>query len=372
LAGAVGALIAMAGDAWAQSGDIKIAGMTFLTGRFSSFGVDVEKGVKLALDKINAKGGVLGKKLAIDLQDTASDSAQAVTLLRRFAASSDVVGIIGPTGTPDLLAIMPVAAQLNVPVLTIGSLKPLQKNEFSDGVFRVALMNTPEVVRDIVKKVAESRNIKRIALFMDRTNDAQQADAATARAAIKLGAGVELVTDESFAGGDKDFSVLIGKMTQAKADALWLSGTTNEAAVIISQARARGFRGVIMGGAGMTDPKIVQLAGAAAAPYVMFTPLNLQSENAAVKEFVDAYRKAHGDAQISTFVAYGYDAVMLLEDAIRRAGKADRKAVTEALGKTKDFKGVTGEYTFDGKGDNVKPVPYIMEAGPQGTFVSFK
>jgi branched-chain amino acid transport system substrate-binding protein len=360
------------GAAFPQAGDIKIGGMTFLTGKFSSYGVDVEKGVKLALDNVNAKGGVLGRKLVVDLHDTASDSAQAVSLLRRFASSSDVVAVIGPTGTPDLLAIIPVARQLNVPVVTIGSLKPLAKNEFPDGVFRVTLMNTPEVVRDIIQKVAEAKNIKRIALFMDRTNDAQHADAQTAREAIKLGAGVQLVTDESYAGGDKDFSVLIGKMMQAKADALWLSGTTNEAAVIISQARARGFKGVVMGGAGMTDPKIVQLTGAAAPPYVMFTPLDLQSDRPIVRDFVNAHRKAYGASPISTYSAYAYDTVLLVEDAIRRAGSADRKAVAQAIGSTNAFQGVTGEYTYDGKGDNVKPVPYIMEVGPKGAFVSFK
>ena len=275
--------LAFAGAAFAQNGDIKVGGLTFLTGKYSSYGADVEKGVKLAADRINAQGGVLGRKVVVDLQDTASDSAQAASLLRRFGSSSDVVAVTGPTGTPDFLAILPVARQLNVPVVTIGSLKPMTKAEFPDGVFRVALMNTPEVVKDIIAKVAAAKNIKRIALFVDRTNDAQQADAQTAREALKLGAGVELVTDESYAGGDKDFSVLIGKMMQAKADALWLSGTTNEAAVIISQARARGFKGVVMGGAGMTDPKIVQLVGPAAAPYVTFTPLDQEADRPVVR-----------------------------------------------------------------------------------------
>jgi branched-chain amino acid transport system substrate-binding protein len=364
--------LACAGVAFAQSGEIKVGGLTFLTGKYSSYGADVEKGVKLAVDKVNARGGVMGKKLVVDLQDTASDSAQAASLLRRFGSSSDVAAVIGPTGTPDFLAILPVARQLNVPVLTIGSLKPMTKAEFPDGVFRVALMNTPEVVKDIIAKVAAAKNIKRIALFVDRTNDAQQADAQTAREAIKLGAGVELVTDESYAGGDKDFSVLIGKMMQSKADALWLSGTTNEAAVIISQARARGFKGVVMGGAGLTDPKIVQLVGAAAAPYVMFTPLDLEADRPVVREFVDAYHKAYGNSQIATFSAYAYDAVLLVDEAMRRAGSTDRKAVAAAIGSTRGYQGVTGEYSYDGKGDNVKPVPYIMELSPKGTFVSFK
>ena len=370
---AFGAVTAMfCGAAFSQTGEIKIGGLTFLTGKFSSYGADIEKGVKLALDKVNAKGGVLGKKLVVDLQDTASDSAQAVSLLRRFGSSSDVAAIIGPTGTPDLLAIIPVARQLTVPVVTIGSMKPMAKDEFPDQVFRVTLMNSPEVVRDIITKVSAARNFKRIGLLVDRTNDAQQADAKSARDAIKLGAGVQLVADESYAGGDKDFSVLIGKMMQANAEALWLSSTTNEAAIIISQARARGFKGVVMGGAGMTDPKIAQLVGAGAAPYVMFTPLNLESDRPIVKEFVEAYRKAYGSTQIATFSAYAYDSVLLIEDAIRRAGSADRKAIAQAIGSTRNFPGVAGEYSYDGKGDNVKPVPYIMEVGPKGAFVSFK
>ncbi len=292
--------------------------------------------------------------------------------LRRFGSSSDVAAIIGPTGTPDLLAIIPVARQLTVPVVTIGSMKPMARDEFPDQVFRVTLMNSPEVVRDIITKVSAARNFKRIGLLVDRTNDAQQADAKSARDAIKLGAGVQLVADESYAGGDKDFSVLIGKMMQANAEALWLSSTTNEAAIIISQARARGFKGVVMGGAGMTDPKIAQLVGAGAAPYVMFTPLNLESDRPIVKDFVEAYRRAYGSNQIATFSAYAYDSVLLIEDAIRRAGSADRKAVAQAIGSTRNFPGVAGEYSYDGKGDNVKPVPYIMEVGPKGAFVSFK
>ena len=112
--------------------------------------------------------------------------------------------------------------------------------------------------------------------------------------------------------------------------------------------------------------------GAAAAPYVMFTPLDLEADRPVVREFVDAYRKAYGNNQIATFSAYAYDAVLLVDDAIRRAGSTDRKAVAAALGSTKGYQGVTGEYSYDGKGDNVKPVPYIMELGPKGTFVSFK
>jgi branched-chain amino acid transport system substrate-binding protein len=368
----LGAVATMSGPAFSQAKEIKVGGLTFLTGAFSSYGADIEKGIKLAVDKVNADGGVLGSKLVVDLQDTATDSAQAVTLLRRFNAASDVVAVVGPTSTPDLLALLPVARQLDVPTVTLGSQKPLSRDDFPDGVFRVALISTPELIGDVITKVAAAKKIRRVGLFMDRANDSSQAESKVVRDAIKRVGGVELAADEAYGGGDKDFSVLISKMMQANVDAMWLSGQTNEDVIIIPQARARGFKGVFLGGASLTDPKIVKLVGNAAPPFVIFTPLNIESDRPVVKDFVAAYHKAYGNAQIATLSAYSYDAVLLVADGIRRAGSANRKAIATAIGSTKGFQGVSGDYTYNGKGDNAVPVPYILEVGPAGTFVPMK
>jgi branched-chain amino acid transport system substrate-binding protein len=261
---------------------------------------------------------------------------------------------------------------MDVPTVTLGSQKPLTREDFPDGVFRVALISTPELVADVITKVAAAKKIKRVGLFMDRANDSSQAESKVVREAIKRAGGIELVADEAYAGGDKDFSVLISKMMQANVDAMWLSGQTNEDVIIIPQARARGFKGVFLGGASLTDPKIVKLVGNAAPPFVIYTPLNVESDRPVVKDFVAAYRKAYGNAQIATLTAYSYDAVLLVADAIRRAGSNNRKAVANAIGSTKGFQGVSGDYTYNGKGDNVAPVPYILEVGPAGTFVPMK
>jgi len=360
-----------AGAGLAQTGEIKIGGLAFITGQYSSYGADIEKGMKLAVNKINADGGVLGKKIVLDLQDTASDPSQAVSLLRRFAAASDVVAVVGPTGTPELLGIMPVAKQLSIPIVVLGSNKTMDRSEFPEGMFRVSLMQTPETVKNYLQKVSAAKNIKRLGLFVDGSSDSSQAEAKSVREAIKLNPGVELAADDTYRGGDKNFSVLIAKMMRANVDAMWLSGQLNENVIIIPQARSLGFKGVIMGGAPMTDPRIVQITGTAASPYVIMTPLDLGSDSPAVKDFVDAFKKNFGTSQIATFAAYSYDATMILCDAIKRAGTPDRKAIADAFGTTKDFKGVTGDYSFLGKGDNTSPRPYVMEV-KDGAFVTMK
>lgn len=350
-------------------GEIRIGGITFLTGRFSSYGVAVQKGVALATRRVAAEGGVLNRRLVVDLQDNASDSAQAVSLLRRFAAADDVVAVIGPTGSPDLLAVLPVAAGLGLPILSIGSQKDLSKQDFPDNIFRVGLIASPAVVGNFLTTVAKSHPVTRIGLFTDRSNDSSQGESASLRTALKSLPDIKLAEVATYVSGDKEFAVPIAKMIRARVDAVYLSGTTNEDVIIIPQLRARGFKGVFLGGATLTDPKIVAVVGDVAAPYAIFTPFDARSDRPAVKEFVAAFSAAYPNEGVPTYAAYAYDAVMLLRDALTRAGSTDRKAVLHAVATTRDFHGVTGDFTYDGKGDNTISRPFVMELGPHGRFV---
>ncbi len=177
---AAAVILCNTGAALAQGAPpVRIGAPTFLTGHSASYGTQGARGIKLAVDQVNANGGVLGRPLFVDLQDTASDSAQAVSLLRRFAASSDVVAAIGPTGTPDLLAILPVAPQLTLPVMSYASQKTLTRDQVPDRVFRMSLVETPEVLRDFVSKVATARGIHRMGVFVDRANDSSPAEMPT-------------------------------------------------------------------------------------------------------------------------------------------------------------------------------------------------
>ena len=364
LGGVAGAQNALAQAAGAP---IKVGAVTFLTGKFGSYGQDAANGLKLGAARINEMGGVLGRKIELDIQDDASDSAQAVTILRRFAATSDLVGMVGPMGTPDTVAALPIARQIAMPILNLSS-KPLAPEEFSEWMVRPYLVETVALIQDEVRKVAASKGIRRMAMLWDRGSDFGQLEAGLVRDAMKAGTGVEFVADEVYTAGDRDFAVLIDKISRNNPDSIWIAGSTGEAALIMQQARARQFKGQFLGGSGLSDPKIPQLAKSAANGYVTFLPMNLELDTPVIKEFLTRFRAAHGNGPVAPYTAYTYDSIHLLADAIRRAGTTDRKAVMKELGNTKGFEGVTGKYSFNGKGDNVTPTPYLFEVADDGSF----
>ena len=356
-------------NAGAQSqAPVKIGGIVFLTGKFASYGAEYANGMKLGVDYVNRHGGVLGgRKLELDIQDSASDSGQAATLLRRFAANPDIVGVVGPTGTPDFLAIVPIAKTLNVPIVTQSSAK-FTHEEFPDSVVRVFLIETPELMKWYFDQVQAKRGIKRVAFVTDRSNDAQANTRKNALEGLKMGSSIEVVADESIKGGDRDFAAIIDKVLAAKPDAIFLASTTNEVVLFMAQARARQFKGLFFGSSGLGDPKIGELAKENAAGAITMLPLDVDAPTPVVKEFVADYRKAYGDKAVGPFVAYTFDSVLLMASAIDRAGSTDRAKIMQALGATKDFQGVTSSFTFRGKGDNIAQTAHIVEHNGTGGF----
>lgn len=359
-------------QAFAQSrGPVKVGGLTFLTGKFASYGAEYASGIKIGVDYVNANGGVLGgRKLQLDIQDTASDSAQAATLLRRLAADKDVVAVVGPTGTPDFLAVVPIAKTLDVPILTQASVK-FEHDEFPNNVIRVYLVENPELLKWFFSKLQAAKGIKRVAFLTDRSNDAQQNSRRNAIEGMK-GTGLELVADEYIRAGDRDFAAVIDKMLAGKPDSILLNATTNEVTLFLTQARARGFKGQFMGTAGLGDPKIGELAKESAAGAITMLPLDVNAPAPLVKSFVAGFKAANGDKPVSSFAAYTFDSVLLLANAINRAGSTDRAKIMKALGETKGMEGVTSNFTFKGKGDNIGQTPHLVEFTTAGGFRPFK
>ena len=366
-----GALLAGCGDSQSAKDDdsdvVKVAGLTFTTGKFSTFGKDVERGMLLAESKIKDDGGVLGgKTFELKIQDTASEATQAVSLLRQVATDSNYVGVVGPTGTPDLLAVMPIADQVKIPLVSLGSQAALSQDDFSDWVTRVGLVETSDLLASYVTRVGDEEKISSIAVLHDRANDYAEAETKSLLKALPRTA-VELVGDETYQAGDTDFASQIDAILRDKPDAIWIGGVTTEAARIMEQARARGFTGAFVGGAGLNDPAIGKLAGKAATGYVTLSPMNLSSDRPEVQDFVRRHKAKYGaKTPASTYTAYGYDATMLLAAAINKAGSTDRKAVMSALKSIKDVELVTGSYTFDGPGDSATREPFISKMSAAG------
>jgi branched-chain amino acid transport system substrate-binding protein len=341
--------------------DIIIGGGLTLSGSAAAYGEDGKTGADIAVADLNAKGGVLGRKLRIDYDDTGTDRARAVAIYRKYAANPDVVAMLSISSI-ELVALDPLANEIKLPILSIGSAATFAK--FSPYTFRLQVI-VGKAMPTVLTRVKADKNLKTVSILYDVKNNYTVSEMEAVKAAAP-GVGLELKGVESLSTGEQDFSLQLTRIADQNPDLLYLAATTDEAALAISQARELGIKAQILGGAGLNDPRIGSLAKAGAYGTMTFTPFSPKDDRPIVQSFVAEYQKKFAKAEPPAYVALGYDAVMILADAIRRAGSADREAVRHALGTTKGFEGLNGLYTYDGSGDNVRQEPRLLVYGPSG------
>ena len=339
----------------AQAQDIVIGAGLALSGRLAAYGEDAKAGADLAAAAVNAKGGVLGRKLRVEYEDTAADRAKAVAVYRRFAAQPDVVAMLS-TSSIEFAALDPITVDTKLPLISVGSATPI--SQFSPWSFRISLI-VNKAIGPVLETLKAKRNVRSVGILYDAADNSAIGQMQSVKAAApKL--GLTLKDIESFNSGDQDFSLALTRFLTDPPDLLYVGATTNEATQIISQARALGLKSLLIGGAGFNDPRIASLPGAAANGVMTFFPFDVTSDAPVVKDFLAQYRAKHNAAPPS-LAALGYDSVLLIADALRRAGSADRDALRKALGETTGFQGVNGSFTYKGSGDNLNQKPFLFE-----------
>lgn len=336
-----------------------------LSGPISPYGIDNRAGIEIALDHLNEDGGVLGGTVTCEFEDTAFEAEQAITLMRSMA-QSDIPVSIGPVSTVEAVAVAPIAEQLQLPFISTGSAGPWE-GDFNPYVFRVNI-TTVDVLPDVLARLQELRDIETAAILYDQSQDYTVSERDTAQSAL-TDLGVEVLGTEAFSAGDRNYGPQLSNITQGGVpDLIYLGATTEEAALIIAQARERGIDSLFLGGAGLNDPSILEISDGAAAGAITFFPFNPTSDREIVQRFVSEYEARHDGATPPAYAALGYDATMLAADAIERAGSTDREAVRDALASTDGLELVNGSYTYEGSGDNVAAEVNLFELAEDGSF----
>ena len=226
LAGAGAAVFAPAliGRARAET-VVRIGQIEALTGPSSPAGIRGRDGAILAVEDINAAGGIDGKfRLEVAPQDMANDPKQAVTLFRQFASDSSVVASVGPTNSVGFVPIVPIAGQVGLALVGDGSGAPLKQwNAWAYRINPVAASAVPVVLKKLVPKLG----IKRMAVLYDQTQDGQAGDAEICKTmAGRL--GYEIVAYEAFRAGDQDFSPQLATIRNARPDMIYSAAAPGE------------------------------------------------------------------------------------------------------------------------------------------------
>ncbi|MBM3560128.1 MAG: ABC transporter substrate-binding protein, partial [Alphaproteobacteria bacterium] len=225
-----------------SAGSIKIGHVQPITGPSAAYGIRARDGTLMAVDEINAAGGwtdAKGRKyqLEISIGDMANDPKQAITLFRQYATDAGVIASLGPTNSVGFVPLVPVAAQIKLPLIGNGSGAPIKEwNTYTYRVNPVASLAVPV----LVKKVVEKEKVKRLAVIYDQTQDAQAGDAELCKQ-LSGQLGYELVAFEAFRAGDQDFSPQISKIRSVKPDAIYVAAATGDGIKVVSQIREAGI-----------------------------------------------------------------------------------------------------------------------------------
>jgi branched-chain amino acid transport system substrate-binding protein len=332
------------GGSRSTSGDIVIGEYGSMTGSEATFGQSTHDGIMLAVEEINAAGGLHGRKVRVITEDDQSKAEEAANAVTKLISANDVVAILGEVASSSSLAAAPICQSSKVPMITPSSTNP-RVTRVGDYIFRMCFIDTyqgPVVARFL----ANDAGVKTAALFTDLRSDYSRG-LAEAFEQVFTASGGRIVARQSFSKGDNDYRSQLTAIKQAKPEVIFVPGYYSDVAPIAVQARDLGMNVPLVGGDGWESPKLLEIGGKALEGSMYSNHYHVDDPAPAVREFVTKYRKRYGVAPDS-LAALGYDAMRVLADAIRRAGPAfDRARLRDALAATKDFPVVTGVITFD-------------------------
>ena len=351
----------------ASSGDtIKIGHVASKTGDTATFGVSADEGIRLAMDQVNAEGGVLGKKVEVITEDDRSLPDEAKTVANKLITRDKVCAILGEIASSRSIAIAPVCEDAKVPMLSPGSTNPKVTQGF-DYVFRNCFID-PFQGEAMARFAIETLKLKKFAILYPVNSDYGVGLRDFVTEHLKK-AGAQVVADESYTEKqDVDFRGQLTKIRNANPDAIFLTGYYTEAGLIAKQARELGITAPLIGGDGWDSDQTVKIGGKAIEGCFFANHYSVDEDRPEVKKFVDAYRAKYAGKTPDAMAILGYDAMLIMADAIKRAGSTDGKAIRDALAATKDFPGASGVTTIDEQHNAKKAIVILEIKNGQFTF----
>lgn len=346
----VGIALSLASAAWAQE-VVKIGHVAAVTGPVAYFGKDTENGARLAIENLNARGVVIGgKKVRFELvaEDDAGEPRQATTVAQKLV-DAKVNGVVGHQTSGTTIPASKIYYTAGIPQISHSSTSPKYTQQGFNTTFRV-VANDTQLGRALGRYAVKGMAARRVAVIDDRTAYGQGLATEFTKGFQQQGGSVvarEFTNDKA-----TDFNAILTKIRATRPDLIFYGGMNAVAGPMLRQMKQLGMSTKMMGGDGICSDEIAKLSGGAMADDQVVCAEAGGVEGAgkaAMDNFRAAYKKRFGiDVQINA--PYAYDAVMVLADAMVRAGSATPAKYLPEVAKTR-YKGVTGLVAFDQFGD---------------------
>ena len=348
-----------------RSETIKIGEYASLTGKEATYGQASHKGTLLAIEEINAAGGVLGRKLELLTEDNQSKSGESATVVKKFISRDKVIAVIGEVASSRSLEAAPICQSAHIPMITPSSTSP-EVTAKGDYIFRVCFID-PFQGTVMAKFAKDTLKVRRVGLLTSVSSAYSVGLARYFKERFAADGGT-VALEQKYSEGDKDFRAQLTAIRAAGVEGIFVPGYYTEAALICKQARDLGINVPVFGGDGWESPDLIGVGGRAVEGTYFATHYSPDNLDPVVVKFNDRFRRRWGDAS-DTLTGLGYDAIMMLADAVRRAGTVEHGKLRDALAATKDFQGVTGIITLDAQRNPTKPAVVLQVKGGKFAFI---
>jgi len=333
---------------------IKVGAVGPYTGDLSVYGLAVKDAVEMAIEEINADGGVLGKELKLYAEDDGGDSNEAKLAYTKLASKVDF--LIGEVTSGNSEIVATEAAKDKMPMLT-PTATAASVTQGRPTVFRACFLDPDQGVAMANFAANDLDGVEKVAVLYDNSDDYSKGVAA-AFVTQATAAGLEVVLNEGGVRANEEYNSLVSSALNQNPDAVFAPVYYETAAALISQFRDADYTGPVMGADGYDG--ILNVEGVVAANYnnVYFSNhYAADSTEANVQTFVNAYKAKFGTAP-NALAALAYDAVYIMKAAMEAAGSTDKADVVEALASV-EYLGVTGNVKFNENGDPTKSITVV-------------
>lgn len=344
---------------YAEEHSVSVGVVLPLSGPTSNYGTEALRGINLAAEQINAAGGVRDNKLNLIVRDNAGNPVTTAEVVFDLIREKQVLAIVGPITSTDAAAAGAVAQQAKTPLILPVATSPYV-TEIGEYVCRICFTD-PLQSKALALFSRKHLRADRVAVIYERGSSYSEKLAEFYTSQFKDMGGA-VVFSEGFARGTSGLSDLVRRAVKASPDLLFAPVYYPEAAAIINELASAKSSLAVLGGDGWESPELFRLTGSniRSGPVYISSHFSLELQQEKGSQFVGPFRQVYGEAP-NAVSALGYDAVMVLADALRRATTITRDGVQQALVSTNKYHGVTGVISINEKRDVLKDV-HILKA----------
>jgi len=340
----------------AAAQEIKIGLITSLTGPVSTYGISVRNAAVMAVEEINAAGGINGMKINLIIRDDKGDATEAANVTRYLIDKEQVSMIVGPVITPCVMAAAPIAQQAGVPLMTpTGTGDSI--TAIGDFIFRAAYKDSLQGSA-MARFAYEKLGLRKVAIIYDIANDYSTGLMNSFKNTFTE-LGGKIVQVQTYSTGDRDFSAQLTSILIANPDGLFIPDYHSAAGPILLQAHQFGLNCVKLGVDGWDSPDLTRLAAGNEEGGYYVNHYSVLDTREATVEFINKYRAKY-NADPDALAALGYDAMLIIKAALEQAGSTDPVALKNALGTVKNVVAATATIDMDPEGTPYKPLVILQ------------